>query len=81
MIKSDITPLFVQPDDCIVVTYDCDKISLNSMVTAFQNIHETFKNNAVVAIPKGVCLSNMNKEQLIDFLTATLAELKEDNND
>lgn len=51
------------------------------MATAFQNIHETFKNNAVVAIPKGVCLSNMNKEQLIDFLAATLAELKEDNND
>lgn len=81
VIKLDFTTLLVKPDDYIVITYDCDKVDSNSVVSAFQNIHKCFKDNAIVAIPKGVCLSSMNKEQIIDLLTATLTELKEDNND
>lgn len=81
MIKLDFITLSVTPDDYIVMTYDCDKINLSSAASAFQNICDCFKDNAIIVIPKGVCLSSMNKEQVIDLLTATLAELKEDNND
>lgn len=81
VIKSNFTTLSVTPDDYIVMIYDYDKTDLRSVASAFQNICDCFKDNAIVAIPKGVCLSSMNKEQVIYLLTAILAELKEDNND
>lgn len=69
----DLEIINVQPNDCIVLRFDADKVDYNTNIKALEAARKAFPNNIVISFPDGVSLQKFSDKEFLkqwihDFL-------------
>lgn len=71
-----ISKMKVDKNDLVVVKYDHNKIRPYEIKKCYDGVKEMYPNNIVIAIPNGVQLMSMRKEDVVNQLEMLLSEIK-----
>lgn len=69
----DLEIINVQPNDCIVLRFDADKVDYNTNMKALEAATKAFPNNVVISFPEGISLQKFSDKEFLkqwihDFL-------------
>lgn len=60
----DLEIINVQPNDCIVLRFDADKIDYNTNMKALEAARKAFPNNVVIPFPEGITLQKFSDKKM-----------------
>lgn len=55
----------VQPNDCIVLRFDADKVDYNTNMKALEAARKAFPNNIVICFPEGISLQKFSDKEFL----------------